>query len=295
MNPLVAFVQSNAYDLAPGGMRVPPLVWSAFVAFNKVHRMWRYYRLFQTVRQPAGFSQLVAGCIGNALFTPPLIFRLAGQFLMVATRLLECSQQQAALCRSGWRWMAAVKGDYPTPVHVEWERRSSLSWISPSTVHWLNVGVQSILERIKRIASSTLNLGKHVFLLSMLIMDVVEEITWMFKRPGTYPMGVDETFVNIDKCLDAIVENKETLLSGLTENRKLVEMLVRNTPVTYTQMHDGISRALRYAELFHRGYKKVSEVAGDVLIEGGKQVVGGCMVVGGCADYRPLCLAQKNL
>lgn len=292
MTPLVDLVQTTTLDLTPNHLRLPPVVWAGFIALNKVHGLWRWYRSFEMYQQPDNLFQLLAGHIANKVLGESHILRLAAQCLLVATRLLECVQQQYELCQAGRCLLLAIKGHYPAPLRVEWEKNCDRStWLSPTTVHWWKYKASEISQRIQRIALCTLELVKEAFVLSMKIMDVIDAFSW---SPAARKAGVIESFVNITKWLDAIVDNKAELLAGMTENRGLIEHLLRKSPFTYESLHEGVAQALAKTEMVSQGVKKISAKQREALIHFGKKAVSGTLVVAGFSDYRPVALTTAK-
>lgn len=126
MTQLISLVQTTTYDYTPAGLRMPPIVWAVFTGLNKVHGLWRWYRRADVYRKPENLANLAAGHIVNWLIGDMLIVRIAAQSLLVATRILDCAKQQAGLFRAGRKWIDAIKGHYPAPVRIEWQKRLKL-------------------------------------------------------------------------------------------------------------------------------------------------------------------------
>lgn len=290
MTQFVSFVQSSTYDLTPGPLRLPPVVWTTFAALNKVHGLWRWYRRIELYRQPDNLMQLLGGHIIDKVVGKAYVLRVAAQCLLVATRILECVQQQAEVCRCGKVWWNAIKGHYPKNTEIKWEDSGTYAYLSPSTVHWFKMKGHMLWARIERVALLTLNLFKEAFKLSMTIMDVIDVFCW---SPETSNEGVRESFVNITKWMDTAVNNKDELLAGIQNNRDLIERLLKKSPFTYEQLYQGVSSTLDGTEILAKGIKKVSKMGGGALIESGKKAISGVMVVAGLSKLRPLALAPN--
>lgn len=280
MTTLTALVQTTTYDMTPSQTRLPPVAWTAFSLLNKVHGAWRWYRRIELYRNPNNLSQLLAGHVVNFALGDVLLLRIAAQCLLISTRILECVQQQATLCRSGRRWIAEVKGHYPTPIIDNWEK-SGHAWQRTWT---------SLRNRVKRIAVSTFEVLKETFKLSMCIMDAIDTFCL---SPYTRNEGINEGFVNAIKWLDTLVENKEELLAGMVKHRAIIERIVYKSSFTYPQLYNGVAKALEKTEVVAVKAKKISKIGNGALIDIGKRVVGGTLVVIGLAKYRPTFLASK--
>lgn len=211
-----------------------------------------------------------------------MIVRMAAQCLLVATRILECSQQQMRLWHSGKNWIAALKGHYPSPIYVKWEKPSSnKSWLSPSTVYWWKSTTAALWERIKRIAYCTLDLFSKAFTLSMNIMDVVDAFCW---SPMTKNDAVYESFVNIGKWMATIVDKKEELLEGLEDHKDLIKRILKNSPLTYEKLHAAVSGTLEKTEFVHQSMQKISTLGGGAVKKTGKRMLNGVFIVSGLAN-----------
>lgn len=285
----VGFIQTATYDLTPEQLRLSPFFWTAFTALNKIHGVWRWYRRVDVYRNPDNLVQLLAGHAVNYVFGDSVIVRIAAQCLLVATRLLECVQQQAELYQSCCRWMEAVKGQYPKIVKVKWLRECSYG--SPSTIHWWRLTAHSLVERVKRIIFCTLSVFKHAFKLSMCIMDVMEAFYW---SPSVKQDAVGESFVNITKWLTVAVEQKEELLQGIADNKAIIQKLLERSPLTYQMLYQGIERTLDNAETVFHGVKTISDLGGKTALRIGKRMISGGMVVMGLGNYCPNALVDKE-
>lgn len=291
MTQLVSLIQTATYDSTPANLRLPSVVWTTFTALNKVHGLWRWYRRAEVYRKPENLVSLVAGHVINWIIGDSVIVRVAAQFLLVATRILECAQQQAGICRAGHRWVSALKGHYPAPVYVEWEKPTSDGWLSPSTVHWWKTVVVTAWERISRIALCTLDLFTRAFRLSMTIMDVIDALCW---SPAAKDDAINEGFVNISKCLANIVANKEELLEGLTDNKALIERFLKNSPITFDKLHSGVSKVLDKTELVHNVVQKISKVGSGIVVGTKKGILNGTKVIARISKFKLKTLIRRR-
>lgn len=290
MTHIVDLVNSTALDLTPGQLRLPPLLWSAFTAINRVHGLWRWYRREKLYSNPNNFSQLLAGHAVNLVFGETLLLKVAAQSLLIATRILECTQRQRELYMDLRHLLEAIKGRFPAPIDQTWIKQQPGMWISPSSAFGWRIMIISARNRISRIGAISLNVCKKVFVLSMAIMDATDAF---YLSPATHNEGINEGFINVIKWLDAIVDQKETLLQGLNENRELVERILKNSPFSFDQLQQTIAKALEKTEAIHTRVKKINSFGNGLIVDFGKRAINGGMVVAGLADFRPLALAPK--
>ena len=128
MTPLLTFTQTSTYALTTPGTRLPPFLWTAFTAINRIHGLWRWYRRVELYRNPNNLAQLLAGHLLNLALGDILLLRIAAQCLLISTRLLECAQQQTVLYRSSQRLITAIQGHYPKPYRYSWKNKPKNSW-----------------------------------------------------------------------------------------------------------------------------------------------------------------------
>lgn len=274
MTSLVTYAQTTAYDLTPPSLRLPPAIWGIFTGLNRVHNLWRWYRRVELYQQPDNLFQLFTGHLVNIAIRDSLLLRVAAQSLLVSTRLLECSQQQIRLKESAHELIGALSGHYPKPISIAWEKGTGYFGFSATTVYWWKMSGLSIYQRIQRIVLLLSNLILESFLLSMKIMDVIDAFCW---SPAIRNDAVNEVFVNLTNSFENLVNNKEELLLGLTENQSTIEYLIKTTPFTYEQLLSAVQNTLDTSQIIHQNMKKISTIGSETLLNIGKRMVGGGM------------------
>ena len=284
MSPIASYVQTTTYDLTPPYYRLPPIVWSIFTAFNQVHSIWRWYRRVELYRKPDNLFQLFTGHVVNITIGDSLLLRVAAQSLLVATRLLECTQQQRLVKDAARECYGTLCGYYPKPNSIRWEEQRSPLGLSASTVFFCKMTLCKIYERMKRIALSVYEVAKELFTLSMTILDVIDAFCW---SPAIKNDAINEGFVNLTKWLEQLVDHKDTLLTGLKENKATIEYLLQSTPFTYEQLCNAATNTLETSQVIHSCVKKISTVGGNTLLDIGTRILNGGMIVIGLADYAP--------
>lgn len=289
MLPPISFVGLTANELTPASMRLPPVAWSACALFGRVHSAWRWFRHAELYGNPRNFTHLLAGHIVDYVIGDRFLVRMAAHSLMVATRLLECAQAQAAVYHSGQELVHALLGRYPLPIKEVWPTAQTATLgLSPSTVVWWRTSLQSATARASRIGLCALKLAVRAFELSMRIADAVDAF---YLSPDAHAHSVAACFVHAAKLLDALADNKEELLEGLSGNKALIERIVEHSPFTYGQLYQAVAGALAKVETVCYYSDKISELTGNAPANFGKRVLNGGMVVAGLGDYRPAWLA----
>jgi hypothetical protein len=253
MTTPVKFVQNATYVFTPETSRVPRSLWTVFVVFNKIHATWRWYRRYNLYTQQQSMAQLFAGHVVDNIISETHFLRIAAQSLLIATRILECVKAQEDFCNNYGAWKRGLTGNYTISRPVRW-RTEPVGPFSASTVSQMEHFGARAKERVVRVASTTSQLAKSMFFLSMKVMDTLDAINW---TPEARRDAVVESFVNIGIWLDTAVNNKETLLDGLERNKRLIEHILTMTPVSYSQLHSGVSSALRNTERVHNVYQRV--------------------------------------
>jgi hypothetical protein len=267
MTPVLKYVQTTTYSLTPEPLRLPPSIWLTFTYLNKIHGLWRWYRHAELYTHQDNLVKLLAGQVLNAVATDSLLIRVAAQCLLVATRLMQCIEQQQALIRSKDALIDNLQGRYPAPVNVEWTAAKKWSVLtSPSQFH-AKVRLQNICNSTKRAFLATAILFKELFLLSMAIMDVIDAFCWSqeVKR-----VALTESFINIGLWLDKTVKNRDELLKGIEANQAVIERLLKNSPFTFTQLHAAVKNQLAVAGQLDKGLKKLSSIGGKTIVESGR-------------------------
>lgn len=276
MTPIVAFTQTTVHEITPATTQLPPLVWNAFALVNKIHATWRWYRRIDLYRNPDNFSQLLIGHIVNFLIGESRILRLAAQCLLVATRLLECVQQQSSLRKSWKKLVAEIRGDRPVIVFTKWEKAAT--YLSPMTNYWWKYHIQHLWMKIQRISVKVFSLLKNAFKLHMKMMDALDAICW---DASTDHDAIPESFVNIKKWLEAAIKNKEQLLQGIDSHREVVEKLLKYSSFTFQQLHDGLEKLLKKTETVYIHTERISRLGNGALKTIGERALNGIKVVSG--------------
>jgi hypothetical protein len=279
-------IEKTTRELIPPTVILPGALWTIFCAFHYMHRTWRWYRWSKVYANPDNFFKLATGHALNFIAGDNIVLRTAGQCVLIATRILDCIEQQTVLQRSYHKWIEALKGYYPENKKWKWPQSETESWASPSTTLYFKQSAYNVTWRTRRIARRTFKLIKNMFKLSMMMMDAIEAFSL---SPSTRNEAVSEIFVNSTKCLDRLVENKEELLSKLQNNKGLIGKILTGIGSPYHADHFilHVSNTLAATAKAQQMVNKVNQAANGVLEDLVKQGIFGFMATLGLAKYTP--------
>lgn len=250
--------------------------------------MWRWYRRVELYRNPNNLSQLLAGHLVNFALGDSMMLRIAAQCLLISTRILECAQQQTILYDSWLKWKESIQGNYPRPNRCPWSNIQSKILASPSTAGRIENQCRAIWNYAHRVAMRTADVVVEFFKLSMHVMDAMDTFCL---SPHTQNEGINEFAINAIKWMDKLVDNKEELLAGIQKNRPLIERILLNSPITYTQLHTCVANTLEKTETVHRNAKTIVNFSNGALVHLGKRALTGAMIVVGLpTKYLPASL-----
>lgn len=264
MSQAANVVRTTTNEMAHSALTLPAPIIEAVTLFNKVHRIWRWFRLGEIYSNPDNFLKLAAGHGLNLALGNTLILRISAVCVLIATRILECVEQHFKLQASWHNLVAACRGDYPTPIYVKWEVKSSQSFLSTSTVSWWKYHTHSIWDRTQRIALCSFHLCKNAFILSMRITDAIETFSL---SPKTHNEGINLLFINGTKWVDKLVDNKHMLIEGLKSNKKLIDKILAgiNSPLTADQLIKTTVLAFDKTEKFHDATESINKTVGSFI------------------------------
>jgi hypothetical protein len=238
-------------------------MWHLFALVNKVHGAWRWYRKAELYTTPDRFFELLTGHFLHFVAGDLLIVRIAAQSLLIATRILECSQQQAAFCKTGSKWLLAFCSDSEEAGEQRlWER---------------------VALRIRAVAHYSLKLLEKGFRLSMGILDALDALCL---NPHASCDAMQESIVNIVKWIDAVVENREQLLSKVDRNRQIIERLLERSSLSYDQFYAALSRTIEGTRAVQKKVRIISRNNRKRLLQIGGQAAACSLVLIGLANVR---------
>lgn len=152
------------------------------------------------------------------------LMRAFGMAVLIPTRILQCVEQQNQLHCACKNWVSAIKGKTLIKDKSEWKRHCGWGWVSVSTVIWLHNQGKTLILRIQQVAICTLQVGKHVLILSLRVMDMIEALSFSSTAEEE---GVKELCVNVKQLKQNFVANKGLLIRALKENKALVARIVK--------------------------------------------------------------------
>ncbi|NGX41860.1 MAG: hypothetical protein K940chlam7_00134 [Chlamydiae bacterium] len=217
-------VQQTTQGISPNRVFLPTSMIPGLRVVNKVHHLWSWYRRGTVYTNPDNLLKLAAGHGMNFFRGDSLALRISATCVLIATRILDCVEQQAKVVRSWRKLVDACKGNYCTPIKCSWEVKAKVSLFSASTIHWFKHHGKSLLLKIQWVAYSIFHLIKQAFLISMRIMDVIDTFSL---NDSTANEAINEFFVNGEKCVRNFVENKQQLIDGLKSNKDLIDKILK--------------------------------------------------------------------
>lgn len=265
MSEVATFVRVTTRQMSRKRLDLPEPVFFACKALTTLRRAWHFWRIGKIYTNPKNFLSLSAGHGLRVAFGDSLVLRVSAVCVLIATRMLECVEQQNKLQKTWRQLVFAIRGNFATPVKCPWKTTTCHGFFSVSSIIGLQYGWKSCLCRIQRIAACILQVGKQVFLLSMRMMDAIDTFSL---SPSTQNEGINTLFVNSTKWIDKLVENKELLVSGLKANKKIIAKVLRVThvPLTTETLIKTASNALDKVEKVHRMANKASHTFGGFVL-----------------------------
>lgn len=240
----------------------------AFLAFHKLHRIWRWIRLGNIYSDPNNFAHLAAGHGLNYVIGDSALVRISAISVLIATRILHTVREYEKLQDSWLRMKDAFQCHYETPVRYNWDQKSG--FFSLSTVIWFKTTTKSVILRIQVVAIAIFKVGKHFFLLSLRLVDAIEAFSL---KPEIREEGINLMFVNTSTCMSHLVNNKDFLLESLESNQKVIEKVLEGlgSQLTVETLIDTVESALEKAGSFHRSVNTVNEHIGEFVSACGKK------------------------
>jgi hypothetical protein len=277
---IISIVQSATLDFTPQQACLPPFVWNIFSVLNRVHGLWRWYRKAELYRNPNNLAQLFTGHAVNYMCGELALLKIAAQCLLIATRILECCQQQAALAKEAKNLRLLLKGSYPHSHYIKWITPNSnqMSWLSPSDRFQWNYFVNKTINKIVLIGKTVFQMLLKAVHLSMHMLDTIDAF---YFSPTAQNEGINEMFVNIFKWLDVVINQKELLLSGLSQNQKLIEKILQSSPLTYQQLYESVRNSVEKTSYLCEKVQKVTQLGNQNLLHFGKKTVHSGLCIAG--------------
>lgn len=262
-------VTDAARGASSSALTIPRPLMVFYMAAHQVHRVWRWIRLGKIYSNPDNFLALSAGHGVNALFGKSILLRISAVSVLIATRILECVEQQTCV-QTAWTHLTDAYHDhYTVAIKVEWDSNGK-KFLSSSTMTWCRFQYKKTTEKTKRIALCTFQLIKEAFILSMKMIDTIETF---YLSPSTQNEGINQLFVNGTRWVEKLVDNKELLIDGLVSNKTLIEKILKgvHSPFTSDQLIETTRSALEKTEKFHSTIQGANKDFGGFVIACGKK------------------------
>ncbi len=218
---MVPSVNNAVYDSTINLARynkVPKPAWCIFKIVHCIHRTWSYYRRAKIYKNPNNFAHLALGHTVNVTIGDLTSVKVAAQWVYIASRILAAIDQYEVLYQACREIGNAFMGRYPKTIVRPWVKNSSC--FSPSFLNGIKRIFVRTAERIKRIAVSIFNMFKHIFILSMCLMDSINAFYYT-----DHTERVSEVFVNAKGTIEGLMKTQEALLEQLKNNQKTIETI----------------------------------------------------------------------
>lgn len=267
---IINLVDTTAKSATPDTAQIPGVVQVLFTPLHYVHRLWRWYRKAEIYSNPENFVGLLGGHLLNFFAGDSVVLRVAAQCVFIATRILECIQQKIVICHAYKKLKEACQGTFAYHPPCQWIKETNISLseslVSASTLNWIRLTAKTLSGRIQRIALCILRLLKEIFILSMRVMDAIESFSL---SPTTRNDSLNELFVNGTRSLDILVENKQSLLSGLKDNKEVISSILQglNPQYNVNDLIAGVSKTMKVVETVHSGVKAINSFCGGAVVK----------------------------
>ncbi|MBA2726677.1 MAG: hypothetical protein H0U49_00690 [Parachlamydiaceae bacterium] len=223
-------VQQSTAQLLPDTPTLPSIIRSAYSGLHWIHCRWHWYRQGKTYLNPDNFLKLVSGHALNFWVGDSRYVRLAAQCVMVSNCILECVREQSSLNRSYRKLIDAVFQRHPTITSHKWNKKPISRFISPSTSQRIYSWLFEVEQYFRTVGYRIATFVKHFFKLSMVTIDAVDAFSL---NPEIGNRAVNEFFVNGNNCLDAIANNREEFIAKLTENKEVIDCVLKTIGTNY--------------------------------------------------------------
>lgn len=257
INPIKVICLANPTDRSEMGF----LDTLAFM-IHQVHGVYRF--VVKADNYNNNFIETISGDCIEAKFGDQKIVQIASQAVAISATIAEAAKEKTKLQKTCEATFDAITTPYLLPPKTKWEKQKGLSWLSPSTLNFLKKLGQTFINRIKRIVLSIFELFKRLFIFSMKLMDIKDAFSFTehFARER-----VREFVLNFKKCLTALQENKQFLLSCLKAKEPFIAQILKQFGSVFTVDHlmKAVIKSIESVETITKGLKKANEVVKDVL------------------------------
>jgi len=275
LTPIVNVVHSTTKSYLPKDVQAPGLLWSFCSILHKIHRVWRWYKkaeIYNFEKNPNNFYSLLAGHILN--LTSNSLVRVAAQCVLIASNILKCVSKTVAVAKAYHKWVYSFTGNTP----LKRSAKKTESIYDEKTQDDFTIFMQTVGERIKRIAIATFNLFKAMFKLSMTFMDAHE--SFCLNPEKIRSDTVIEVFINGADFIDNMVKNQQRLLDCMETHERLIKRIltgIGSRNVTYDSLKDTVEKTLSATSTVQKVANAGGGVAKNILQHG---VWGAAAIVG---------------
>jgi len=221
INP-IGIVQGTTHAIA--GER-SSLFWTqAFEAVHKIHLIFRTVEKAMTYGNPDNFVKLLAGHTLSATIGDNIFVKIGSTTVLIAMRIMECVKEKLLLIKEIHKLYRTLFDTSFLTRNQPWVKPGDRVFLSPSFTYYFRSLFAKFLDGLIKVVKLLLAILKRLFLLSMRILDTTEAFSM---NPDVIRQGTRELFVNYDRCLEALTENRDMLLDFLKEYKTVIESILK--------------------------------------------------------------------
>ncbi|CRX37638.1 hypothetical protein ELAC_0277 [Estrella lausannensis] len=211
-------------------------------AVQKVHFVWKLFEKATTYGNPDNFIQLAAGHSVNWLAGDNFFVKLAAGSVLIATRIAECAREELLLLQEIKKLSETAFDNTELYQRSRWLKPGESQFLSAAITNSIRSFFNAFFRILSKIFRHLIDILKRLFTLSMRMMSAAEAFSL---SPQALKEGTEEFFVNLEKCYEALIDDKELLLGFLEENKGVIEMVfeLSGASPTYREMVSKVEEA----------------------------------------------------
>jgi hypothetical protein len=271
MVDLAGVVRNASFDISSPEVSLPTPLMVVFSVFNRIHRVWRWYRRAKVYSNPNNFLALAGGHALNFVAGERLLVRISALSVLIAQRIMLVVDQIRESQESYRKLKSCFNDEYSKVIEY---KSVGGSFISPSTATELKYRMHRMIEKTKKIFLCFIRLFKECFVLSMRMIDAIE---MFYLSPETRNEGINEIFVNGTQLLDRLEENRQVLQDSIKNSKPLIEKILKGIGSKFTadQFVTFSTEAVENIAQAHKATKEVTNLFGKIVTEIAKRTLFG--------------------
>lgn len=241
---------------------LPEGVSRSFAFINKVHWIWRMWRIGQEYRESSLTTVLAITAFQITFKNSELVERIA-QFALGTRRLLACADGVADFYYAYVRLKEIIRDDFPT-------YEPKLGLIESIEQGKLLPQLEKRYERVSRyvqdVAKGIFELACRSFILSMLTLDAIDAF---YLSPASRAEAMEKLPKNVDESLKLLKKDLEVILKKLESNREFLNWVLREgrTGFEVSDVINGVNAVLSVSIVVDTVVETV-KTAGEGLLDG---------------------------